>query len=156
MASLVQFSGGGAVIGPSYLRKKGENLATKEDMVAITRDVERGSIGIRGAPANSCTGEPFTSPTISGAVPLTGNLTEAELARSAFVLNALVLLEETGWKDVLWMGSHGNLLKTSVARLRHGERHLARLMSPEGLKVEVSMHQSSLRWEEEAATGSRI
>ena len=53
-----------------------------------------------------------------GAVRLAGDLTEGELARSAFVRNALVLLEETGGADTLWMGTHGNLKMTSVTRLR--------------------------------------
>ena len=53
-----------------------------------------------------------------GAVHLAEDLTEAESAQSAFVLNALVLLEEVGGGDALWMGTHGNLKMKSVTRLR--------------------------------------
>ena len=54
----------------------------------------------------------------NGAVPLAEDFTEVELAQSAFVLNALVLLEEMGGGDTLWMGTHGNLKMKSVTRLR--------------------------------------
>ena len=53
-----------------------------------------------------------------GAVDLAEDLTEAELARSAFVRNALVLLEELDGGDLRWMGTHGNLTMKSVTRLR--------------------------------------
>ena len=53
-----------------------------------------------------------------GAVHLAEDLTEAELAQSAFVLNGLVLLGEMGGGDALWMGTHGNLKMKSVTRLR--------------------------------------
>ena len=55
-----------------------------------------------------------------GAVHLAEDLTEAELAQSAFVLNGLVLLGEMGGGDALWMGTHGNLKMKSGAR---GCRH---------------------------------
>ena len=53
-----------------------------------------------------------------GVVHLADYLTEGELARSAFVRNALVLLEETGGADTLWMGTNSNLEMKSVTRLR--------------------------------------
>jgi len=53
-----------------------------------------------------------------GAVRLAGDLSEEELAGSAFVRNALVLLGEAGRWDPLWKGTHGNLKMTDVTRLR--------------------------------------
>ena len=53
-----------------------------------------------------------------GAVHLADDLTEGELAGSAFVRNALVLLGEMDDGETLWMGSHGNLTMKSVTRLR--------------------------------------
>ena len=53
-----------------------------------------------------------------GAVHLADDLTEPELAGSAFVQNALALLEEAGGGNTLWMGTHGNLKMKSVTRLR--------------------------------------
>ncbi len=57
-------------------------------------------------------------PSGNGAVRLADDLSEAELAGSAFVRNALVLLGEAGGGDVLWTGTHGNLKMTDVTRLR--------------------------------------
>ena len=53
-----------------------------------------------------------------GTVHLADDLTERELAESAFVRNALVLLGEMDGGETLWMGSHGNLMMKSVTRLR--------------------------------------
>ena len=53
-----------------------------------------------------------------GAVYLAEDLTEEELAQSAFLRNALVLLEEMDGGDVRWIGTNGNLKITSVTRLR--------------------------------------
>ncbi len=54
----------------------------------------------------------------NGAVRLADDLSEEELAGSAFVRNALVLLGEAGGGDALWTGTHGNLKMASVTRLR--------------------------------------
>ncbi len=53
-----------------------------------------------------------------GAVRLAGDLSEEDLAGSAFVRNALVLLGEADRWDPLWKGTHGNLKMTDVTRLR--------------------------------------
>ena len=60
-------------------------------------------------------GEPSAE---NGAVRLADDLSEAELAGSAFVRNALVLHGEAGGGDGLWMGTHGNLKMMDVTRLR--------------------------------------
>ena len=52
------------------------------------------------------------------AVHLADDLTEAELAESAVVRNALVLLGEMDGGETLWTGTHGNLKMNSVSRLR--------------------------------------
>ena len=52
------------------------------------------------------------------AVRLADDLSETELAGSAFVCNALVLLGEAGGGDTLWTGTNGNLRMTDVKRLR--------------------------------------
>lgn len=54
----------------------------------------------------------------NGAVRLAGDLSEEELAGSAFARNALVLLGEADRWDPLWTGTHGNLKMTDVTRLR--------------------------------------
>ena len=54
----------------------------------------------------------------NSAVRLAGDLSEEELAGSALVRNALVLLGEAGRWDPLWKGTHGNLKMTDVTRLR--------------------------------------
>ena len=53
-----------------------------------------------------------------GAVYLAEDLTEAELPQSAFLRNALALLEEMDGGDVRWIGTNGNLKMTSVTKLR--------------------------------------
>ena len=52
------------------------------------------------------------------AVHLADDLTEAELADSAFVRNALVLLREMDGGEMLWTGTNSNLKMKSVTRLR--------------------------------------
>ena len=52
------------------------------------------------------------------ALRLATDLTEGELAGSAFVRNALVLLGEIGGKDTVWMTNDGRLNKAGVARMR--------------------------------------
>ena len=52
------------------------------------------------------------------ALRLATDLTEAELAGSAFVCNAVILLGEIGGEDTVWMTSDGRLNKAGVARMR--------------------------------------
>ena len=52
------------------------------------------------------------------ALRLATDLTEAELAGSAFVRNALILLGEIGGEDTVWMTNDGRLNKAGVARMR--------------------------------------
>ena len=52
------------------------------------------------------------------ALRLATDLTEAELAGSAFVRNAVILLGEIGGEDTVWMTSDGRLNKAGVARMR--------------------------------------
>ena len=52
------------------------------------------------------------------AVRLADDLSETELAGSAFVRNALVLLGEADGWGTLWTGTNGNLMVKDVARLR--------------------------------------
>ncbi len=52
------------------------------------------------------------------ALRLATDLTEAELAGSAFVRNALVLLGEIGGEETVWTTNDGRLNKTGVARMR--------------------------------------
>ena len=52
------------------------------------------------------------------ALRLGTDLTEGELAGSAFVRNALVLLGEIGSADRVWMTNGGRLNKAGVARMR--------------------------------------
>ena len=52
------------------------------------------------------------------ALRLATDLTEAELASSAFVRNALILLGEIGGENAVWMTDDGRLNKASVARMR--------------------------------------
>ncbi len=49
---------------------------------------------------------------------LATDLTEAELTRSAFVRNALILLEQIGGGETVWATGDGRLNKASVARMR--------------------------------------
>ncbi len=49
---------------------------------------------------------------------LATDLTEAELAGSAFVRNALILLEQIGGGETVWATGDGRLNKASVARMR--------------------------------------
>ena len=54
-----------------------------------------------------------------GALRLASDLHDGEFAQSVFVRNALVLLEEVGGKEVLWISSSGNRpMKKCVTRLR--------------------------------------
>ena len=53
-----------------------------------------------------------------GAMRLADDLSETELAGSAFVRNALVLLGEAGGRDTLWTGTNGNLMMKDVTRFR--------------------------------------
>ena len=53
-----------------------------------------------------------------GAVRLAEDLSETELAGSAFVRNALVLLGEAGGQDTLWTGTNDNLMMKDVTRFR--------------------------------------
>ena len=52
------------------------------------------------------------------ALRLATDLTEAELAGSAFARNALILLEQIGGEETVWATSDGRLNKASVARMR--------------------------------------
>ena len=52
------------------------------------------------------------------ALRLATDLTEGELAGSAFVRNALILLGEIGGEDTVWMTNDGRLNKAGVARMR--------------------------------------
>ena len=52
------------------------------------------------------------------ALRLATDLTEAELAGSAFVRNALILLEQIGGEETVWATNDGRLNKASVARMR--------------------------------------
>ena len=54
----------------------------------------------------------------NNALRLATNLTEAEPAGSAFVRNALLLLEQIGGEDTVWATNDGRLNKASVARMR--------------------------------------
>ena len=54
-----------------------------------------------------------------GAVRFASDLDDGELAQSVFVRNALVLLEETGGRETMWISSCGTcLMKKCVTRLR--------------------------------------
>ena len=52
------------------------------------------------------------------ALRLADDLAEDELGQSAFVRNALILLEEIGGEDTVWATNDGRLNKASVARMR--------------------------------------
>ena len=52
------------------------------------------------------------------AVRLADDLSEEDLAGSAFIRNALVLLGEAGGREKLWTGANGNLRMADVTRLR--------------------------------------
>ena len=54
----------------------------------------------------------------NSALRLAADLTEAELAGSAFVRNALILLEQIGGGETVWATNDGRLNKESVARMR--------------------------------------
>ena len=55
----------------------------------------------------------------NGALQLASDLDDGGLQQSVFVRNALVLFEEMGGKDVLWISSSSScLMKTGVTRLR--------------------------------------
>ena len=56
--------------------------------------------------------------TENSAVRLADNLSEEDLAGSAFVRNALVLLGDAGGGGKLWTGGNGNLKMADVTRLR--------------------------------------
>ena len=52
------------------------------------------------------------------ALRLADDLTEDELGQSAFVRNAVILLEEIGGEETVWATDDGRLNKASVARMR--------------------------------------